>query len=501
MRAEVPIHDDPVIRQVAAARPPVAEDDLSPNGWRARAIRERVLSGPAPAPSPGARARGRWVRSSGQHVTDGSALRARRQLRRGHWARALPGLGIAATVAVVVAVVLIAAGSHARRGITMPATVPTVAGVAPPAPTSLLPAHGGMRGLLSTPTLVGSGSDLTAVFAQCAQCRTRLRGGTLWQSRSTDGGRTWHTERVSTPKTANLGIAAQAGDAVWATGDFGETTPAIFVSHDDGHRYTAAATAATPASESPLTISDGTVWALGNRCDGHRCRAVVLSGPAGGDRLAATASQPALHPHVNGVQAIIGAHGSTVVVTGGFAATDLATFVSHDSGRSWTQVTYPCQRPVESDIYPTSASSLWAVCLATKAPAKTTRNGTPVPGTPQDIIRRSTAGGRHWTTTATLAQLQPTLSAVTGQVAWITGDNGTVKRTTDGGRTWQTVLQTPGGEFGAELAVQDAQTATIVVTASSGSVADHRRRTDLVSYRTTDGGAHWTPTVIKLPTG
>jgi hypothetical protein len=408
-------------------------------------------------------------------------------------------LGIAASVAVVIAIVLIAGGSHARRGVTTPPTVHPVPGTAPPAPASLLPAHGGMRGLLSTPQLFGSGSDLTAIFEQCSQCHTRLHGGgTLWSSRSVDGGRTWHTERVSAPNM-DLGMEAQAGDTVWATGDLGDT-PTIFVSHHGGIHYKAAVTADTPASQSPLTLSDGTVWALGNRCDGHTCRAVVLSGPVGRDRLSATASQPALRRHVNGVQAVIGAHGSTVVITGGYAATDLQTLVSHDKGRSWTQVAYPCQRPVEGDVYPTSGRSLWAVCLATRAPARSAGHATD--GTPQDIIRRSTDGGRHWTTASTLAQEQPTLSGVTDQVAWITGANGTVKRTTDGGQTWQTVLQTPvGADGGAELVVQGAQTATTIVAASTRSVADHRRRTDLVSYRTSDGGAHWTPTVIKLPTG
>ena len=33
---------------------------------------------------------------------------------------------------------------------------------------------------------------------------------------------------------------------------------------------------------------------------------------------------------------------------------------------------------------------------------------------------------------------------------WITGANGTVKRTTDGGQTWQTVLQTPVGADGGD---------------------------------------------------
>jgi hypothetical protein len=498
MRAEEPIHDDPVIRKVAAARPPVPEDDLSPDGWRARAIEARVLSGSASVPAP--RPPARWARPVRWIPTEGPALRERHRMRRGRWTGPLrSGVGFAVSVAIVIVIVVIASGSHAHRDVTTPATVHPVPGTAPPAPSSLLPAHGGMRGLVSTSQLVGSGSDLTASFYQCPQCRTRLHsGGTYWNSRSVDGGRTWRTERVSAAKM-DLGVEAQAGDTVWATGELGNT-PTFFVSHDDGHHYVAAVTAAAPASQSPLTISDGTVWALGNRCDGHTCRAVVLSGPVGGDRLTAAASQPALRPHVNGVQAVIGAHGSTVVITGGYVTTDLQTLVSHDQGHSWTRVSYPCQRPVEGDVYPTSVRSLWAVCLATRAPVRS--GGHETHGTPQDVIRRSTDGGRHWTTTSTLAQEQPTLSAVTDHVAWITGIYGTVKRTTDGGRTWQTVLQVPAGADGnAELAVQDADTATIVVVASTGSVTDRRRRTDLVSYHTTDGGAHWTPTVIKLPTG
>jgi photosystem II stability/assembly factor-like uncharacterized protein len=476
VRAEEPIQDDPVIRKVAAVRPTVAEEDLSPDGWRARAIKERVLAGSAPDSAPRPRAR---------------------RPRRSRWTGALaPAVGIAVALAVV-AVVLVAVGSHARRDVTTPGAPPLGLGAEPPAPASLLPAHGGMRGLLSTPQLVGSGPSLTAIFEQCPQCRKRLRGeGVLWQSRSADGGRTWRTERISAPNM-DLGMEAQAGGTLWATGDVGQT-PRILVSHDGGLHYIAAASAATPASQSPLALSDGTVWVLGNRCDGHRCRAVVLSGPVGGNRLVATSSQPALRPHVNGVQAVIGADGSTVVVTGGYAATDLQTYVSHDRGRSWTQASYPCRRPVEGDVYPTSAQSLWAVCLATRP--SSTSAGHQTFGSPEDIVRRSADGGRHWTTTATLTLQQPTLSAVTDDVAWITGLDGTVKRTTDGGRSWRTVLHLPGGAAaGAELAVQNPQTATVVVTASG--VAGHSRRTDLVAYRTTDGGARWTPTVIKLPKG
>ena len=482
MRAHESIDDDPVIRKVAAARPHIAEDDLSPDGQRARAIRERVLAGSAPVAKPSL------------------GVRPRRPPRR--WMGLLvPGLGLAATVGVVVLIVVIAGGARVRTSATTPSTLRAVPGTPPPAPTSLLPAHGGMRGVLSSPSVFGSGSRLNAIFEQCAQCRNRLRGATtLWGSHSADSGRTWRTTRISAPKHIHhLGAFVQSGDTVWTSGDLGNT-PTIFVSHDGGRRLAAATTAATPASQSQLTIDDGTVWALGNRCNGHTCRAVVLSGPVGGDRLTATASQPALRRHVNGVQAMIEAHGSTVLVTGAFAAIDLQTFVSHDAGRSWREVSYPCDRPVEGNLFATSDRSLWADCLATRAPYRPV--GHVRVGTPQDIIRRSNDSGRHWTTTATLAQLQPTLTPVSDEDAWMIGFSGTVKRTTDGGRTWQTVFQAPVPyESGPQLVVQDAQSAAIVVTATTGSVGAHDRRTDLVAYRTTDGGTHWTHTVITLPRG
>lgn len=64
MPTESPINEDPVIRRVAAVRPPVAEEDLSPHSPEAQAIAERVLAGSSPtlARHSGARwARPRWV--------------------------------------------------------------------------------------------------------------------------------------------------------------------------------------------------------------------------------------------------------------------------------------------------------------------------------------------------------------------------------------------------------------------------------------------------------
>jgi hypothetical protein len=117
MRAEEPIHDDPVIRKVAAARPPVPEDDLSPDGWRARAIEARVLSGSASVPAP--RPPARWARPVRWIPTEGPALRERHRMRRGRWTGPLrSGVGFAVSVAIVIVIVVIASGSHAHRDVT-----------------------------------------------------------------------------------------------------------------------------------------------------------------------------------------------------------------------------------------------------------------------------------------------------------------------------------------------------------------------------------------------
>jgi hypothetical protein len=60
MSAEKPIDKDPVLRRIAAVRPSIPEDDLSPDGRRARAIAQRVLASPPATPSQ--RPRERWMR-------------------------------------------------------------------------------------------------------------------------------------------------------------------------------------------------------------------------------------------------------------------------------------------------------------------------------------------------------------------------------------------------------------------------------------------------------
>jgi photosystem II stability/assembly factor-like uncharacterized protein len=77
------------------------------------------------------------------------------------------------------------------------------------------------------------------------------------------------------------------------------------------------------------------------------------------------------------------------------------------------------------------------------------------------------------------------LSAASAGVVWITGTQGTVLRTTDGGTTWS-LLPVAGAEkldFRGVRAFDDRN----AILMSSGKAEDGAARI----YRTTDGGAHW----------
>ncbi|HEV2779450.1 MAG TPA: oxidoreductase [Actinophytocola sp.] len=91
-------------------------------------------------------------------------------------------------------------------------------------------------------------------------------------------------------------------------------------------------------------------------------------------------------------------------------------------------------------------------------------------------------------------QLSPTgvaarfrgLSAVSRNVAWVSGSLGTVLRTTDGGRSWRNV--SPPDVAGLQFRDIEAFDAHNAVILSIGEGEASR------VYRTTDGGASWTET-------
>lgn len=87
------------------------------------------------------------------------------------------------------------------------------------------------------------------------------------------------------------------------------------------------------------------------------------------------------------------------------------------------------------------------------------------------------------TPTGTDAQLRG-LSAVSRQVAWASGQRGTVLRTVDGGRSWQQVGPPDAAALDfRDIEAFDAKTAVIL---SIGEGEDSR------IYRTADGGKTWT---------
>src|SRR5207302_1390615 len=78
------------------------------------------------------------------------------------------------------------------------------------------------------------------------------------------------------------------------------------------------------------------------------------------------------------------------------------------------------------------------------------------------------------------------LSAVSARVAWVSGTQGTVLRTTDGGTSWTSVG--PPGTGTLEFRDIEAFDADHAVILSIGPGTDSR------VYRTDDAGAHWRQT-------
>src|SRR5512139_2639450 len=81
------------------------------------------------------------------------------------------------------------------------------------------------------------------------------------------------------------------------------------------------------------------------------------------------------------------------------------------------------------------------------------------------------------------------VSAVSNAVAWASGQNGTVVRTVDGGRTWQR-LTVPGAEK-LDLRDIDALDENVAYTLSIGP-GDASR-----IFKTVDAGAHWTSSFVS----
>jgi photosystem II stability/assembly factor-like uncharacterized protein len=166
-------------------------------------------------------------------------------------------------------------------------------------------------------------------------------------------------------------------------------------------------------------------------------------------------------------------------------------FATHDGGRRWQRMTSPCPAHQAGRLYSDGATALWAMCSPPRGPS---------------VLRLSEDGGVHWATLPARVggvDLQP----ASAQVAWALTTAGQLLRTGDGGRTWAKVWY--GGRpepalLGGRTPVLIASsptTATVIAQVTRGRVDGHAAQTDFVTYRTTDGGRTWHPSVVRLPAG
>ena len=296
-----------------------------------------------------------------------------------------------------------------------------------------------MRGLLLGSSVAGSGATLRVSFAQCTNCGTttpRDARELYWAATSTDGGRDWQIGRERTGLLTS-GLALPEGRDVWQLG-YGPHSgnPGFYASHDSGRTYRPVQAPSRSAFDS-ITLGDGEAWTLGVRCPHQQCSSTVLHGPAGGDSLSDTPTQPPGMPtHLAPISLSVAGYGDRAYVGEG---AQHRLYVTNDNGHSWRQLSDPCPaRTVIRDLTPTSDRAVWIAC---QAPLETrhgqssrTELNSPV------TIRRSDDGGRHWQTPDPALDHATAVIGASAQVAWAESLRGALLRTANGGRSWQTVL-------------------------------------------------------------
>jgi hypothetical protein len=422
----------------------------------------------------------------------------RRPRSRRGWLHVLVPVLATAAVVGVVAVVVLAGGQRAEPTLPGPAPAPSVQ---VPSPVSLLPPRGGMHGLLLEVSVVGSGSTLRVSFVQCPNCGNGTPPDARelnWSATSIDGGQHWQTQREQVG-LLTFGLAVPEDPNVWTFG-YGPHAgdPGFYVSHDSGRSYRKASAPSNSGFE-PVTLGNGEAWTLGVRCVHYRCRSSVLHGEAAGSSLSQTVTQPPGMPTRRAPTSLMvaGYGEQAYVAEGGHRR----LYVTDDEGQSWSPASYPCPAgTLIRDLTSTSGGAVWVTCgpvhpMTTRAGGHPSRKRANPPVT----VRRSDDSGRDWQTPDPAFHGTEELVAVTPQIAWANDMSGGLQRTTNGGRSWQTVLR--GAGRAPAINIESSTTATVVATATVGTPAAHTRRTDLVAYRTVDGGSHWTHTLIHLPTG
>jgi len=384
----------------------------------------------------------------------------------------IPALSVAVALLVaLVALITIGDRVRAHRAVTL-----TQHGTRPPStPPDVRPPRGGMPGVVQLwgSALSSPGAGIVS-FEQCNPCSSTQRFAE-WMATTADAGAHWALR----PLPFYL-FAPQFSGArdVWGDGqDRGTIVNGVWVSHDAGRTWARVALPEPSNEPGDVSAAGGEVWAAAARC-AATCATTVLHGSAAGSTLTATAGQPAAH--AMDAQVIAAGAGSAYLATAIGHST--RRYVTHDDGRTWQVTSNPCRADIaDTALAADGPTSLWEQCTG---------------GRGRFVIERSTDNGHHWTeypmSFGGLQQQEPT----GGGSAWALSDTGIVIRTVDGGATWTAVLR-PGRE--TSLLTASAQSAVVVRAVGRGHVDHHSANTNLIAYRTTDGGTTWRPSVVPLP--
>jgi photosystem II stability/assembly factor-like uncharacterized protein len=403
------------------------------------------------------------------------------------------GPSLAVAVAVAVAAVVLVATRGDRQAA---APTGTSVGHAPNSdhhgrPALRIHSISAMRGALQTPVL-GFGSGSAGVIAWNQVRTPRTVKPAAWLGTTTDAGRSWSVTRRGFSLSTNP-IFDGAHDG-WAVAVGSDRALRFYVTHDDGHRWGPAASAAAADSvPGDVSVAGGVVWAVGTSgCAATGCHWVVMRGPASGDQLSATANQPL--PATRQNQTTISATSATTAYVTAPTRLGSDIYITHDGGRAWEVIGAGCgDGHTVFGVTATSGNTLWQVCGR---------------GRNYEVSRRT---GRGAATTTWRLPFIPVdgFEPVSADTAWSQSAHGTIYRTTDGGKSWQLVWN-PGGPHGGsapgqsqELSARSPDNATLLVSIINGPVSHDRvpRSTNLILYRTTDGGRSWEPTAINLPHG
>jgi photosystem II stability/assembly factor-like uncharacterized protein len=413
--------------------------------------------------------------------------------RRRRWKTGLVPALAAAVCAVIVAVVIIASGTHDTRRSTPSITR------SGPAHTAIAVPAGGMPGLIFLNRMAFADASHGLIsFTQClgyhngdptkhAVCRS-------WLASTANGGITWTVQRrgyqLDTPQLRGAdgwaeGLQSRAG---------GGGIARFYVTHDAGRTWSVAASPAPALGNQQISLGGAEVWAVGSGC----CSLTIQHAAMSASHMVATAAQPISGDWTN-VQVLAAGRHAAYVINPDDRTQAFATL---DDGHSWQRITPPCP-PGRWGTAATDGNDtvIWGVCQP--------RHGSAT------LITRSTDGGRTWQRSGTVMHLDGLgqLQVVSPLIAWAHTDQGAVWQTVDGGAHWTQVWSAStlpaslrshpplnaaviGGPLLAVSGGGDAHVVTIITRGRNGQQA---RLTNLVIDRTTNGGLTWTPTVIRLP--